>query len=1574
MAGFRSQFQIRIFPRDAQHRKARLFPFRLFREEVLMKWLWMVSILFLSCGFINFQSGAADGSPARVSTRVIELGKSFTVMESTRPGTNQAGQLISKTNRYTTIGNGMNFRDASGNWAESKPVVQSFSEGIVCSGASYRAIISTNLRTAGAIDLQTGDGRIVSHPLGIGFFDPASGRSVLLAQVKDCLAEVVSNKIIFRDAFEGSGIKAAVVYTYGVGRFHQDVTFVKRPAVTPADFGLGSKTRLELMTEIVQSPAPEVTEHVLKAETNAALRAGMVEPDVVDQTLKFGEMIMPLGRAFLNGTAAPIQRGLPVAKRLLNIDGRTVLTESLEWTAAKAELDQLPLASVSGTKTKDVAAINRQLPARRVAQRVQSFETRLAEITRSRSIALAGLDARQSGRNSGLKTHESPLGFVMDYELMESIDGFTFLSGTYYLPSAVSIHSCSFYSYSQIIFKYGHFSSLNLSGSIGSYSGYTNIFTSVDDDTIGDTIEGSTGSPDGYYAAYALGIEGPYDETVNFDALDFRYAYGGLHVDNAEGYYVSVGLCSFTNTSLGVDAGSVAQIGLTEVRACHVGTLYQEDNGGTVVIGSVVTCPDSDGDGLPDAWEINNFGNLNQTANGDYDGDGFSNLQEFENGTEPNTVSFWLSVTNLYANASSACVQVHVIGGVPAGQAVLVDSTNVATASWTTYSSSNLPVNLGAVEGWHTIRVGLRGRTGSSQQLWRSTRIKLDSTPPILAITHPSVTTISQPLIQLQGYSSEAVSRITYDLTNATGWITNQPALVLDQYCDTNLWELTTNYFQAFDLELSEGTNTITLHAWDRAGNLTTTNFSLTLDLTNDHTAPVINLFWPQSGMKISGTSITWRGFVDDPTAVITVAVTGTNALTNVVTAVVEREGTFWAENVPLEEGTNFLTLSAVDTARNAASTNITIVNLPAALTFAPLTGSLTEGATDVGGYATGLSGYTIWVNGVMATQAYGMWNAHAPLNPGGTAVIQATAIPNSDYGGNGFGGGGGQNPQSPGAIIAELEQDRSSFIYVASYEGSYREADENSDEVGWGSDTITAETSYRHPVETNDPGNGNYHFEWTVGTYGVGTWGEHWDYDYVWPRSWPFTTLNWTYDYWEDPGTNDYSLAWPEAPARPYRGLGPIEPWSLNYYGLDYDSLVATTWHEQQNHGDWSPPPWIPQFTRDVTSQLKLWTGGKSVAGHKALFRLSASATQWEPFLVPDIDGYLGEDWTNETLLVRPPLGEPSDDGNNYAVLPEGKAFDMMPQASAQYLTAGADQAKFVLKIKQGNTDLTDKTTNVIEGQEITLDCVLQSVDGSDAPAVTSYQWQVDDIAVAGYSADLNSAIVDTNIVKTNSRVTFYWANGGSKRVSCSVKVGGLDYPKVKTTFKVVRPSADLIGDTCGNVEFGTNPAQNALACACGPPPSYPDPGMTNVTSDPNTYGFGGSFTKTQIILNYSLIFTNSVGAAVTFITNGLDNDIVEVSKNPLFDAPNLIWLKSLGWRGVFVTESFRTVLMFRPSGPSISVPIKEVLWNWSGRAYLDTNGIMTKVANDCFLEITVNNGGTLDFPRWTNRVINTQ
>jgi hypothetical protein len=44
---------------------------------------------------------------------------------------------------------------------------------------------------------------------------------------------------------------------------------------------------------------------------------------------------------------------------------------------------------------------------------------------------------------------------------------------------------------------------------------------------------------------------------------------------------------------------------------------------------------DSDADGLPDLWELQYFGNLNQTANGDPDADGLTNLQEYQQGRNP---------------------------------------------------------------------------------------------------------------------------------------------------------------------------------------------------------------------------------------------------------------------------------------------------------------------------------------------------------------------------------------------------------------------------------------------------------------------------------------------------------------------------------------------------------------------------------------------------------------------------------------------------------------------------------------------------------------------------------------------------------------------------------------------------------------------------------------------------------------------------------------------------------------------------------------------------------------------------
>jgi hypothetical protein len=48
---------------------------------------------------------------------------------------------------------------------------------------------------------------------------------------------------------------------------------------------------------------------------------------------------------------------------------------------------------------------------------------------------------------------------------------------------------------------------------------------------------------------------------------------------------------------------------------------------------------DRDRDGLPDNWEIANFGDTtSQRSEGDPDGDGISNLDEFFEGTDPTNI------------------------------------------------------------------------------------------------------------------------------------------------------------------------------------------------------------------------------------------------------------------------------------------------------------------------------------------------------------------------------------------------------------------------------------------------------------------------------------------------------------------------------------------------------------------------------------------------------------------------------------------------------------------------------------------------------------------------------------------------------------------------------------------------------------------------------------------------------------------------------------------------------------------------------------------------------------------------
>ena len=59
------------------------------------------------------------------------------------------------------------------------------------------------------------------------------------------------------------------------------------------------------------------------------------------------------------------------------------------------------------------------------------------------------------------------------------------------------------------------------------------------------------------------------------------------------------------------------------------------NSSGSVVSAAVPLWTDANANGIPDWWELLYFGNLSQTADGDYDGDGVNNLDEFLEGTNP---------------------------------------------------------------------------------------------------------------------------------------------------------------------------------------------------------------------------------------------------------------------------------------------------------------------------------------------------------------------------------------------------------------------------------------------------------------------------------------------------------------------------------------------------------------------------------------------------------------------------------------------------------------------------------------------------------------------------------------------------------------------------------------------------------------------------------------------------------------------------------------------------------------------------------------------------------------------------
>jgi len=120
---------------------------------------------------------------------------------------------------------------------------------------------------------------------------------------------------------------------------------------------------------------------------------------------------------------------------------------------------------------------------------------------------------------------------------------------------------------------------------------------------------------------------------------------------------------------------------------------------------------------LPLAWQLAYFGVTGVDPNADYDNDGVNNLNEYLGGTDPNKISFSISVASQYVSATAAPVQLNIANGVPSYIAVLVNDTNAADANWQPFTSTNLSVPTPA-DGVYVVAVGLRGLPPYAAQTW----------------------------------------------------------------------------------------------------------------------------------------------------------------------------------------------------------------------------------------------------------------------------------------------------------------------------------------------------------------------------------------------------------------------------------------------------------------------------------------------------------------------------------------------------------------------------------------------------------------------------------------------------------------------------------------------------------------------------------------------------------------------------------------------------------------------------------------------------------------------------------------
>ena len=330
------------------------------------------------------------------------------------------------------------------------------------------------------------------------------------------------NQVAYRSGFDG--LDADVLFVWRHNSISQNVILKERPVLP--DGMDPATTRLEVVSELVESPEPVLNAVVLK-------KPG--ESDFIDDvTIGLGSLLAMRGKAYpVNGAQALVLTGghladdsaVPVAKEFRQLDdGRKFIIESVGWQEIEPLLKDLTTAMIEQSpRAKTQLADSRVWPNR-----------------------IAPLATKQPLQVASQPYHSR--GFLVDIDLSGSVSSYTFLSGTtYYIAQSFYISGTSTTTFQPgCVIKYGNDAWLlvHCPFSFAPTGQMMPVLTSKDDDVFGQMISGSTHNPT-YMARQALLVYYVVESQTEIKNMRIRWAKKGIEYDAYTGVEFSHNLTNF---------------------------------------------------------------------------------------------------------------------------------------------------------------------------------------------------------------------------------------------------------------------------------------------------------------------------------------------------------------------------------------------------------------------------------------------------------------------------------------------------------------------------------------------------------------------------------------------------------------------------------------------------------------------------------------------------------------------------------------------------------------------------------------------------------------------------------------------------------------------------------------------------------------------------------------------------------------------------------------------------------------------------------------------------------------------